>query len=77
LGGCRNDFALLPGHYSRHRQNRTKDEGESSRRDQYARPMIVGARLQVDPQQAKIRKIVALYAGGLSIKTTTKKLNSA
>ncbi len=38
--------------------------------------MIAGARLQVDEIQAKaIRKIFSLYASGLSVKATTKKMN--
>ncbi len=50
---------------------------DESRRDQYGRPMITGARLAVDPKQAKIvKKIFTLYASGLSIKATTKKLNA-
>lgn len=49
---------------------------DKSRRDQYGRPLFVGARLQVAPEQAKIvRKIFTLYADGLSIKATTKALN--
>src|SRR5580704_7714584 len=39
--------------------------------------MFSGARLQVDPEQAKIiQEIFELYASGLSIKATTKKLNA-
>ncbi|MGC2330594.1 MAG: recombinase family protein [Candidatus Acidiferrales bacterium] len=50
---------------------------DSRRRDQYNRPMIAGARLQVDEEQAKIvRKIFSLYASGLSLKGVTKKLNA-
>jgi site-specific DNA recombinase len=50
---------------------------DATRRDQYGRPMITGAQLRVDPEQAKIvRKIFTLYAEGLSIKTTTKRLNA-
>jgi site-specific DNA recombinase len=50
---------------------------DASRRDQYGRPMITGARLHVDSEQAKIvRRIFTLYAGGLSIKATAKKLNA-
>ncbi len=47
------------------------------RRDQYGRPLISGARLQVDETQAKIvRKIFQLYAGGLSIKGVAKRMNA-
>jgi site-specific DNA recombinase len=50
---------------------------DPERRDQYGRPLISGARLHVDPEQAKIiRRIFSLYAGGLSIKATTKKMNA-
>jgi site-specific DNA recombinase len=50
---------------------------DASRRDQYGRPLITGARLHVLPDQARIvRKIFTLYAGGLSMKATTKKLNA-
>jgi site-specific DNA recombinase len=50
---------------------------DATRRDQYGRPMITGAQLRVDPEQAKIvRKIFTLYAEGLSIKATTKRLNA-
>jgi site-specific DNA recombinase len=50
---------------------------DTTRRDQYGRPMISGAQLRVDPEQAKIvRKIFTLYADGLSIKATTKRLNA-
>jgi site-specific DNA recombinase len=50
---------------------------DAARRDQYGRPMITGARLRVDPEQAKIvRKIFSHYADGLSIKATTKRLNA-
>src|ERR1700723_1029732 len=50
---------------------------DATRRDNYGRPMITGAQLRVDPEQAKIvRKIFTLYAGGLSIKATTKRLNA-
>ncbi len=46
------------------------------RRDQYGRPLISGARLQVDETQARIvRRIFSLYASGLSLKAVTKKLN--
>jgi site-specific DNA recombinase len=39
--------------------------------------MITGAQLRVDPGQAKIiKRIFTLYAGGLSIKATTKRLNA-
>ena len=49
---------------------------DATERDQYGRPVISGARLQVDEVQAKaIRRIFTLYAGGLSIKATTKKMN--
>jgi site-specific DNA recombinase len=38
--------------------------------------MIVGAKLQVDPEEAKIvQKLFRLYADGLSIKGVTKQLN--
>jgi site-specific DNA recombinase len=50
---------------------------DPKRRDQYGRPAIAGARLQVDPEQAKaIRTIFTLYASGLSLKATTKKMNA-
>ncbi|MGO9589036.1 MAG: recombinase family protein [Candidatus Acidiferrales bacterium] len=50
---------------------------DPERRDQYGRPTIAGARLQVDDEQAKIiRRIFSLYANGLSIKGVTKKLNA-
>jgi site-specific DNA recombinase len=50
---------------------------DSTKRDQYGRPLIAGARLQVDPEQAKaIRKIFTLYASGLSMKATTIKMNN-
>jgi site-specific DNA recombinase len=49
---------------------------DKTRRDQYGRPLITGARLQVDPEEAKIiRKLFRLYADGLSIKGVTKQLN--
>jgi site-specific DNA recombinase len=49
---------------------------DSTRRDQYGRPLITGAKLQVDPEEAKIiRKLFHLYADGLSIKSVTKELN--
>lgn len=49
---------------------------DSQRRDQYGRPMIAGARLEVDEEQAKIvRRIYSLYASGLSLKAVTKRLN--
>ena len=49
---------------------------DPKRRDQYGRSMIAGARLRVDEVQAKaVRKIFSLYAGGLSIKATTKRMN--
>ena len=49
---------------------------DPTRRDQYGRPLITGARLQVDPEEAKvIRKLFRLYADGLSIKSVTKQLN--
>ena len=50
---------------------------DTSRRDQYGEPLRTGARLEVDHEQAKIvQKIFELYASGLSIKATTKKLNA-
>jgi site-specific DNA recombinase len=50
---------------------------DPNKRDQYGRPLIAGARLQVDEAPAKaIRRIFSLYAGGLSIKATTKKMNA-
>jgi site-specific DNA recombinase len=50
---------------------------DPKRRDQYGRPAFAGARLQVDPEQAKaIRRIFTLYASGLSLKGTTKKMNA-
>jgi site-specific DNA recombinase len=45
--------------------------------DAYGRPLIEGARLQVDDAQAEIvRQIFSLYAGGLSIKRVAHKLNA-
>jgi site-specific DNA recombinase len=50
---------------------------DPTRRDQRGRPLIAGARLQVDPEEAQIiRKLFRLYADGLSIKSVTKQLNS-
>lgn len=50
---------------------------DSNRRDQYGRPLIAGARLEVDEQQAKvIRHIFQLYASGLSIKSVARRLNA-
>lgn len=50
---------------------------DSHRRDQYNRPVIAAARLEVDPQQAKIvRRVFSLYASGLSLKAVTKRLNA-
>jgi len=50
---------------------------DSTKRDQYGRPLIAGARLQIDPEQAKaIRRLFSLYASGLSIKATTKRMNA-
>jgi site-specific DNA recombinase len=50
---------------------------DPERRDQYGRPVIAGARLQIDQSQARtIRKIFTLYAGGVSIKGTAKRLNA-
>ena len=50
---------------------------DPERRDQYGRPVIAGARLQIDEGQARtIRKIFTLYAGGVSIKGTAKKMNA-
>jgi DNA invertase Pin-like site-specific DNA recombinase len=49
---------------------------DPTRRDQYDRPLITGARLQVDSEEAKvIRRVFTLYADGLSIKGVTKQLN--
>jgi site-specific DNA recombinase len=49
---------------------------DASRRDNYGRPLVVGAKLAVDEGQAKIiRRIFTLYADGLSIKAVTKQLN--
>jgi site-specific DNA recombinase len=49
---------------------------DAVRRDNHGRPIFVGAKLCVEPSQAKIvRKIFTLYADGLSIKATTKALN--
>jgi site-specific DNA recombinase len=49
---------------------------DPERRDQYGRPFIAGARLVVDPEEAKIvRKLFELYANGLSIKACVKTLN--
>lgn len=45
--------------------------------DSYGRPVISGARLELDEEQAKtVRKIFQMYAGGLSIKGVAKKLNA-
>jgi site-specific DNA recombinase len=50
---------------------------DSQRRDQYNRPLIAGARLEVDEAQAKIvRRIFSLYGNGLSLKAVAKKLNA-
>jgi site-specific DNA recombinase len=49
---------------------------DASRRDNYGRPLVVGAKLAVDEGQAKIiRRTFTLYADGLSIKAVTKQLN--
>jgi site-specific DNA recombinase len=49
---------------------------DSERRDNYGRRLISGARLAVNPEEAKIvRKLFELYANGLSIKSVTKQLN--
>jgi site-specific DNA recombinase len=46
-------------------------------RDNYGRPLVVGARLGVDESQARtIRRIFTLYADGLSIKAVTKRMNA-
>lgn len=51
---------------------------DASRRDNYGRPLVVGAKLSVDEGQAKIiRRIFTWYADGLSIKGVTKQLNRA
>ncbi len=50
---------------------------DPERRDQYGRPQIAGARLQIDDAQARtIRKIFTLYADGLSVKGIAKKMNA-
>lgn len=50
---------------------------DPERRDQYGRPLISGARLAIEPAEAKtVEKIFQLYAGGLSIKATAKRLNA-
>ena len=50
---------------------------DHERRDQYGRPLISGARLAVDPDEARtVEKIFRLYASGLSIKATAKRLNA-
>lgn len=50
---------------------------DPGRRDQYGRPVISGARLAVNPDEAAtVRKVFQLYADGLSIKATAKRLNS-
>lgn len=50
---------------------------DPERRDQYGRLLISGARLAVEPAEAKIvEKIFQLYASGLSIKATAKRLNA-
>lgn len=50
---------------------------DPQRRDNYGRPLIAGARLEVDAKQAKtVRKIFSLYASGLSIKSVAKRMNS-
>ena len=49
---------------------------DPERRDQYGRPLIAGAKLEVDAMQAKtVRRIFTLYASGLSIKRVAKRLN--
>jgi site-specific DNA recombinase len=50
---------------------------DPKRKDTYGRPLISGARLEVDERQAKtVRKIFSLYASGLSIKGVAKKMNA-
>ena len=50
---------------------------DPNRRDQYNRPLIAGARLEVDPAQAKtVRRIYSMYAAGFSLKAITKRLNA-
>jgi site-specific DNA recombinase len=50
---------------------------DPDRRDSYGRAVISGVRLEVDEEQAKvIRKVFTMYAGGLSIKAVTKRLNA-
>jgi site-specific DNA recombinase len=50
---------------------------DATRRDRYGRPLIAGAKLEVNPEQAKIvRQICELYTDGLSIKAIAKKLNA-
>jgi site-specific DNA recombinase len=49
---------------------------DSTRTDNYGRPIILGVRLAVDESQAEIvRRIFALYAKGLSLKGIAKRLN--
>jgi site-specific DNA recombinase len=50
---------------------------DPERRDTYGRAVVVGAKLEVDAEQAKIvRRIFHLYADGLSIKSVAKRLNA-
>ena len=49
---------------------------DPQRRDQYGRPLITGAKLEIERDEAKfIRRLFTLYADGLSIKAVTKQLN--
>ena len=49
---------------------------DPTRHDHYGRPLITGAKLQTDPEEANIiRRVFTLYADGLSIKAVTKRLN--
>jgi site-specific DNA recombinase len=51
---------------------------DPERKDQYGRPLISGARLEINPDEAKtVLSIFRLYADGLSIKAVAKTLNAA
>jgi site-specific DNA recombinase len=50
---------------------------DPTRKDNYGRPLVSGARLAVEPTEADIvRRIFEMYANGLSIKAVTKQLNA-
>jgi site-specific DNA recombinase len=50
---------------------------DSARADHYGRPKIVGARLEIEPEQAEtVRRIFREYASGLSLRAIAKGLNA-